>query len=104
MPNYRLYLIGHDKSISAAEHFAASGDGEACELASALHNTCNEAFPDYELWAGARRLGASQTLWVHKDISELRADLQRRVAELEGVTTRFVRNCTPRTVSNGACL
>ena len=82
---YRFYLLGADKRISAAAYLDAEDDAEALDIAASLHQSCSDAYPDYELWHGKRKLHARRSLWFanHKDISELQEEAQQRAVDAE---------------------
>ena len=51
--DYRVYLLDKKFSIRAAENFVARDDGEAVEIASALHDACSDIFASCEVWCGS---------------------------------------------------
>jgi len=79
---FRFYLIDKDDRIFAGEHFSASDDREAQAIAASLWEACSDAFGDYELWQGSRRVDRRPE-WACQDITALRLNLQQRVVELE---------------------
>lgn len=52
MLEYRVYLIGHDGHIQAAEELVCHSDEDACEKARAILTDC----PMVEVWSGSRRV------------------------------------------------
>jgi hypothetical protein len=53
---YRLYLLDERGQIRAAENFSAESDDGAMEIAARVHNACDDAFPQYELWCGSDQI------------------------------------------------
>jgi hypothetical protein len=57
---YRIYLLGGDGCIEAAEFYPAKDETEALEIAASLHATCSDVFSGYEIWRGPRRIAPAQ--------------------------------------------
>jgi hypothetical protein len=55
---YRLYLLGIDGQIGAAESFSAEADAQAWAIARSIQEASNDVFTGYELWTGTKRIVA----------------------------------------------
>lgn len=54
--DYRIYLLGEDGHIRAAENFTAEHDEDALQVARLVHDSCSDVFPARELWRGPVKL------------------------------------------------
>ena len=52
--DYRLYLLGEDKKIRAAESFCIDDDVEAVWVDNAVYSACRDQFYGYAMWNAAR--------------------------------------------------
>lgn len=52
MFEYRVFFVGHDGHIKAAEEMTCASDAEACEAALNILTDC----PVREVWSGERRI------------------------------------------------
>jgi hypothetical protein len=81
---YRVYLLGADHRISAAESFVAADDGEASATAADLFNASFDVFRGYELWRGPNLIDASRRPRANPPTpEELKDASQERRLELE---------------------
>jgi hypothetical protein len=87
---YRLYLIGADNRIQAAESFIAGNETEAREVAAAVHGSCSTSFDSVELWQGSHLImrQCSGAVRVTTEVQKLIDKTQESVAQLEEMMER----------------
>jgi hypothetical protein len=86
---YRLYLLGADDRIRAAESFLAENDTAAIEVASAVFGCCSTDFPNAEVWRGPQRLTRiSKGIGAAAGLRQLMDRRQENVAQLEELLER----------------
>jgi hypothetical protein len=85
---YRVYLLGLDGWIAAAESFSAEADGQALAIARSVMESTDDVFAGYELWSGARRIqprrqGASEAAGRDRRFNDAVQAHQDTIADLE---------------------
>jgi hypothetical protein len=87
---YRIYLVGADKRIRAAESFIAGDEAEAKEIATAIYGSCSTSFDSVELWQGSHVVMRQfpKDVWTTSDIQKLIDKRQESVAQVEEVMER----------------
>ena len=87
---YRIYLMGADNHVRAAESFIAKNDLEAKEVALVLYGSCSTNFQSMELWRGANPVirQFSSGVLATVDLQQLIDKRQESVAQLEEMLER----------------
>lgn len=81
---YRVYLLGQDLRIRAAETFTSASEIQALEIATILHDACSDAFAASEVWQGDRliiRMGADDIPQIEVPISAMQQGSFLELAE-----------------------